>query len=302
MKYRHSFHAGNFADVHKHVALLALVHALQRKDKGFLFLDTHAGAGSYPLDQAATRHGAEARGGITALAAGSQPAAPELRDYLGAVASWREKTRSSHAYPGSPALAALTLRPQDRGLCCEQLPPECRALENALGAYRNMRVACDDGYRCLAASLPSQERRALVLIDPPYESASEEIEQALAAIQAALGRMSNTVIALWYPIKDEPWLTRWQQQLVHELSAPATALELWLYPRDAGVALNGSGLIIVNPPYQIEQRAAQWQAELLTLLSHATTSAAAGGALSSGTGAGSAVRTLVAERSVRHAG
>lgn len=301
MKYRHSFHAGNFADVHKHVALLALLHALQRKDKGFLYLDTHAGAGSYDLSALATRHGAEARGGITALTAGAEPAAPELRNYLHVVASWREQTDDTHAYPGSPALAALTLRSQDRGLCCEQLPAECRALEHSLGAFRNMQVACDDGYRRLQASLPSRERRALVLIDPPYESANEEIEQALAAIQAALARMSNTVIALWYPLKNERWLTRWQQQ-VHKLSAPATALELWLYPRDAAVALNGSGLLIINPPYQTEPRAKRWQPELLGLLSAAATSAGADGAASSGAGTGSAVRTLVAERALRRAG
>ncbi len=301
MKYRHGFHAGNFADVHKHVALLALLHALQRKAKGFLYLDTHAGAGSYDLADLSTRHGAEARGGVTAFTAGPEPAAPELREYLRALAGWRDRPGNAHAYPGSAALAALTLRSQDRGLCCECLPAECRALEHSLGAFRGMRIACDDGYRRLAASLPSHERRALVLIDPPYESAAAEIEQALAAIQAALGRMSNTVIALWYPIKDEDWLQRWQERVVRELAAPASALELWLHPRDAGVALNGSGLLIVNPPYQIEQRAGEWQRELLGRLSRAPGSGDAGGPGGSA-GTGTRVRTLVAERAVRHAG
>jgi 23S rRNA (adenine2030-N6)-methyltransferase len=304
VKYRHSFHAGNFADVHKHVTLLALLQALQRKDKGFLYLDTHAGAGAYDLAEPSTRHGAEARGGITALAAAPAPATPELREYLRAVATWRGRLGNAHAYPGSAALAALTLRPQDRGLCCEWLPAECRALEHSLGVFRSVRVVCDDGYRTLAASLPCVERRALVLIDPPYESASEEIERALAAIGAALARMSNTVIALWYPIKDEDWLERWQQRAVRELPAPASTLELWLYPRDAGVALNGSGLLIVNPPYRIAQRAEEWQRELLGLLARATVGTGAGPGATAGAGAtaGSTVRTLIAEGATRHVG
>jgi 23S rRNA (adenine2030-N6)-methyltransferase len=290
VKYRHGFHAGNFADVHKHVALLALLHALQRKEKGFLYLDTHAGAGRYDLAAAATRHGAEARGGITALAAAAAPAAPELREYLQAVTAWRASPDHAHSYPGSATLAARALRTQDRGLCCELLSPECRALGQALAAFPNMRVACDDGYARLAANLPSRERRALVLMDPPYESAGAEIEQALAAMHAALGRMANAVIALWYPIKDERWLESWQQRAARELPAPVSTLELWLYPRDAGVALNGSGLLIVNPPYRIAARAEEWQRELL-------------GALDTGSGAaGCSVRTLAGERPLRHAG
>ncbi len=314
MKYRHSYHAGNFADVHKHVALLALLHALQRKHKGFLYLDTHAGAGCYELADPSSRHGAEARGGITALAAAPEPAAPELREYLRAVTAWRAASGRPHAYPGSAALAAQALRAQDHALCCELLPAECRALGQALDAFRNVRVACDDGYRRLAASLPSRERRALVLIDPPYESATAEIEQALQAIHAALGRMANTVIALWYPIKDEGWLQSWQQHLVRELDAPASALELWVYPRDAGVALNGSGLLVVNPPYQTGERAGEWQRELLELLlrtadrnerdRHAigSSSGSLGNGSSIAYGAGTAVRTLVAERQTQRAG
>ncbi|HTW75374.1 MAG TPA: 23S rRNA (adenine(2030)-N(6))-methyltransferase RlmJ, partial [Steroidobacteraceae bacterium] len=307
MKYHHSFHAGNFADVHKHVALLALLRALQRKNKGFLYLETHAGAGAYDLVDPSTHQGAEARGGISALTAAAEPAAAELREYLAAVAAWRAAAGQPRGYPGSAVLAAQSLRAQDRCVCCELQSAEHRALRQSLRGFHRVRTACEDGYRRLAASLPARERRALVLIDPPYESAAAEIEQALAAVHAALERMANTVIALWYPLKDERWLTAWQRRVERELGAPAAALELWLYPRDGRVALNGSGLLIVNPPYQIEQRARYWQHELLERLQPGDRdgergSAARGTGFGASPGAGSAVRTLVAERPVRHAG
>ncbi|HEY6452599.1 MAG TPA: 23S rRNA (adenine(2030)-N(6))-methyltransferase RlmJ [Steroidobacteraceae bacterium] len=267
MKYRHSFHAGNFADVHKHVALGALLRALQRKDKGFFYLDTHAGAGRYDLAGPDSHHGAEARHGVTALmAAAAQLEAEELHAYCEAVTALRAGLDSAHACPGSPWLAAQLLRPQDRGLCCEMLPAECRALERALGGLRRMHVECGDGYEQLRAALPPRERRCLVLIDPPYEDPDAELERALQAIHLILERMSNAVVALWYPVKDERTLVPWLARVERELRAPSISLELWIYPRDSRVGLNGSGLLLVNPPYQFEARAALWQEELRRVL------------------------------------
>src|SRR5579864_6269131 len=122
MKYRHSYHAGNFADVHKHVALLALLQSMQRKDKGFVYLDTHAGAGRYDLGGADTHHGAEAKHGVSTLlsaAAGLQ--AQQLKTYLTAIGAMRLAFNHPQLYPGSPWLAAQVLRPQDRGICWELL-------------------------------------------------------------------------------------------------------------------------------------------------------------------------------------
>ncbi|MGA2024970.1 MAG: 23S rRNA (adenine(2030)-N(6))-methyltransferase RlmJ [Steroidobacteraceae bacterium] len=267
MKYRHSFHAGNFADVHKHVALCALLEALQRKDKGFFYLDTHAGAGRYDLSGPDTHRGAEARSGVTALLTAA-PAlqCPELQAYCQAVTALRESLDSPHVYPGSPWLAANMLRPQDRGLCCELVPAECRALERALGGLRRMRVECVDGYEQLRAVLPPRERRCLILIDPPYESPGAELDRALQGIELVLERTANAVVALWYPIKDERTLVPWLARVERQLLAPTLSLELWLYPRDSRVGLNGSGLLLVNPPYQFDERAALWQEELLGVL------------------------------------
>jgi len=287
VKYRHRFHAGNFADVHKHVALLALLQALQRKNKGLLYVDTHAGAGVYELAGPDPHRGAEARHGITLLLSRPEPQSQELRDYRLAVLRWRAEHARPRTYPGSAPLAAQALRSQDRALCCERQPQECRALRSCLAGAHRVRVECSDGYAQLAACLPPPERRALVLIDPPYEDPSEEIELALSAIGAALHRLANGVIALWYPLKDERWLARWQQSLTHRIGAPTLCLELWLYRRDARVALNGSGLMIINPPYRFDAHAALWQQELV-------------GLLDAGQHGGSAVRALVGENA-RHA-
>ncbi len=263
MKYRHSFHAGNFADVHKHVALLALLRAMQRKDKGFLYIDTHGGAGAYHLPPAAQqRH--EARQGVGLLAAAA-PECAELRDYRQAIERWQQRSGDRHSYPGSPALVCQALRPQDRAVCCELLPSECRALERHLGGFRRVVVECGDGYQALQSRLPSLERRSLILIDPPYEQPQSESDRARAAMQTIQARQSNAVVMLWYPIKNEPaGASSWP--IEGEGSRAQLRLELWVYPRDARIGLNGSGLLIINPPYRYGEQARNWQAELSHLL------------------------------------
>jgi 23S rRNA (adenine2030-N6)-methyltransferase len=261
MKYRHSFHAGNFADVHKHVTLLSLIAALQRKDKGFLYLETHAGRGLYDLGSAETHQGAEARLGIGAVQEARCQHAQIIR-YLAALERVRAEGGSAAIYPGSPVLAALALRAQDRGLCCEIQAAEFRALERALKPYPRMSCECSDGYRSLRAHLPPLERRALVFIDPPYEQQLGELERALEAIGEILSRLANAVVALWYPIKDDRDLEPWLRRAGDTLTMPAVLCELWLHPRDARVGLNGSGLLIVNPPYRLDLEMQQWLPEL----------------------------------------
>jgi 23S rRNA (adenine2030-N6)-methyltransferase len=257
MKYRHSFHAGNFADVHKHVTLLALIAALQRKDKGFLYLETHAGRGLYDLNSADTHQGAEARLGIGALLA-TPVDSPQISAYLDALERARGDSNAPGAYAGSPVLAALSLRAQDRGICCEIQAAECRALERALNIYPRMRCECVDGYQALGAHLPPPERRALVLIDPPYEEQADDLQRAGDGIVKALARLANGVVALWYPIKDDRDLAPWLARMAAQLPVPALVAELWLHPRDARVGLNGSGLLIANPPYQLDVEMAKW--------------------------------------------
>jgi 23S rRNA (adenine2030-N6)-methyltransferase len=257
VKYRHSFHAGNFADVHKHVALLALLRALQRKDKGFLYLETHAGRGVYDLDSADTRRSGELKQGFNLLR-NSLHACAEIADYQQCMSQLRTTLAPLNAYPGSPLIAASVLRAQDRGVAYESQPAECRALERALHRHRNAKAHCGDGWGACAAQLPPPERRALVLIDPPFEESHNDFTQLLNSATVALTRLANAVIAIWYPIKDDRELLPWLTQVAARIAAPVLASELWLYPRDSNVALNGSGLLIVNPPYQQDVRMEQW--------------------------------------------
>lgn len=264
MKYRHSYHAGNFADVHKHVTLLALLSALQRKDKGFLYLETHSGRGAYELSSGAP----EAEAGVGQLNITPDSAA-ELQNYSAAVNEYRTQHRNARAYPGSPLLAARQLRPQDRAVFVELLHPEARALEHALADTSRARVEPGDGFDRLRAWLPPPERRGLTLIDPPYEETGRDFERVSAAITEALRRFPTGVIAAWYPIKDERDVSAWQTSLVRGgLSCETLAAELWLYPRDSHVSLNGSGMLIVNPPYLLAERMRVWLPELQAQLAH----------------------------------
>jgi 23S rRNA (adenine2030-N6)-methyltransferase len=273
MQYRHSFHAGSFADVHKHVALLALLAALQRKDSGFLYLETHAGRGAYDLTRPRTEATRAAHSGLARLAA-SSPATPELRHYLAQLQLLRAHLNNANAYPGSPLLAAAQLRPQDRAVLLEIVPSEARALVRTLRGYERARVAEADGFERLRAYLPPRERRSLVLIDPPYE-AREDFESVAAACEEGLRRLRSAVIAAWYPIKDARTTSAWLARLASWIDCENTVSEWWLYPRDSRVSLNGSGLVILNPPYHFAARMHLWLAEL-----HAAFNSAGAGGVS----------------------
>lgn len=257
MKYRHSFHAGNFADIHKHVTLLALLAALQRKDKAFAYLETHAGRGAYEL----SHQSAEAVEGRGRFGEGAYQA-QELRDFATLIENFRSNRSQSRAYPGSPAIASLQLRQQDRGIVSEIVPAEVRMLERELEFNPRMRVERADGFERLRAWLPPAERRGLIFIDPPYEESRQDFERVTAAIVDALQRFSTGVYAAWYPIKDEREVRAWHDGFARAVSTETLISEMWLYPRDSKVALNGSGLLIVNPPYQLAERMEIWLPEL----------------------------------------
>jgi len=174
----------------------------------------------------------------------------------------RAHSGNNHDYPGSALLIAQALRSQDRAICYELQPPEERALARALTPYPRARAMCGDGLAAIEAQLPPPERRALVLIDPPYEDTAAELKAGLDAVQRILGRLANALIALWYPIKDERTLAPWLAEAEKIIAAPVLLSELWLHPRDSRVALNGSGLLVVNPPYQFDQAAREWLPEL----------------------------------------
>jgi 23S rRNA (adenine2030-N6)-methyltransferase len=273
MQYRHVFHAGNFADVHKHIALLQLIGALQKKAKGFLYLDTHAGEGLYDLGGADARQSAESEAGITRLesaAAGLAAGAthPAIRRYLDAIRQVRSATGHARLYPGSPLLAALALREVDSAICVESQAPIARALQRALDQLHTAvprRVLIGDGYHEVKAQLPPPSRRGLILIDPPYESADEERHLATALADGLL-RFETGTFAVWYPIKKRHDTDLWLGRVVRGITRPTLATEVCLHAADHGAGLNGSGMLVVNPPWQFDTDVRAWQLQLERLL------------------------------------
>ena len=277
LKYLHRFHAGNFADVHKHITLIAILDAMRRKDAGLLFIDTHAGSGRYELG-----HGelpAESNDGVEALLRTEPaPQADEIGRYLQLVGADRQ-THGAHSYPGSPLLASALLRPQDRAVFCDLEPEAVLALRRELAAAagapldeRYRRVQHADGFKELNAWLPPRERRGLLLIDPPFENAQQDFSSALAALESAQRKFATGVAMFWYPIKDDTLSGRFLRQVASVLTRPWLQIELWRFPRDNRVSLNGSGLMVVNPPYLLEERMREW----LPQLQHALAAAAGG--------------------------
>ncbi|MCC4587717.1 23S rRNA (adenine(2030)-N(6))-methyltransferase RlmJ [Xanthomonas sp. NCPPB 1067] len=273
MNYRHAFHAGNHADVLKHIALLALIDSLKRKDTPFFVLDTHAGRGRYQLGGEESRKTSEADAGVLRLMA--QPTLPDVVErYLRAVqadnlAPARPVTPGQKParptagiqldhYPGSPLLAAQALRAQDRMAFCELQADEAQALKSLFDKDSRVRVHAGDGYAAIRAFLPPRAGdikigRGLVLIDPPYEAQDAEYPQILHSVREALARWPQAICMVWYPIK----LRRSLQPFMRKAAAlPAKSVlvaELQVRPDDSPLRLTGSGLLIVNAPWQFDR-------------------------------------------------
>ncbi len=258
MNYRHAFHAGNYADVFKHALLVRLLRGLQRKEKGFLFLDTHAGRGRYDLSLAA--HG-DSRARDPEWPAGigrlweRADAPPEVQDYLEVVRAHDRRqgnlTAQPRFYPGSPRIARLVARPQDRLELWEKHPAECAALRDAFLGERRVTVREADGYGAMKACLPPAERRALVLVDPPFEDPGEW-PVLTRALEEGLERAPAATLAVWYPLTARARtdvLPEWLRQR----ETPSLCAELVVDP-DAP-RMTGCGIAVLNPPWKFEGEA-----------------------------------------------
>jgi 23S rRNA (adenine2030-N6)-methyltransferase len=268
VNYRHAFHAGNFADVHKHVVLLALLDRLKHKPKPLFYLDTHAGRGWYDLRAEDATRGGEWREGIARLASRTTTQSADLLRYLQATqAAGATPTR----YPGSPLLALAALRAGDRAVLVEQQPAEAQALKQSTLGHRNVAVIRGDGYAALKTYLPPRENRGLVLIDPPYEAESE-FEDAARALRFGLSRWPNGVFALWYPIKAGSQSRRLNAALQRSGLRKLLQLELTVRPSNSPLGLNGSGLVIANPPWKFDAEIAEALRHVHAALSEAGSS------------------------------
>jgi 23S rRNA (adenine2030-N6)-methyltransferase len=249
MNYQHIYHAGNFADIAKHVGLLYCLEALKRKDSAFFVMDSHSGTRRL---RPAGAGGAQIRGG---RARNSTPDRKKhrrcgLRDYFNAIRARKGKRLAR--YPGSPALIAAGLRAQDRALFVELKPAEARAAAREVESLGRVRTEIGDGYAALKAFLPPEERRGLVLIDPPYESL-DELKTMLRAFAEAYLRWPTGIYLIWYPIRSAA-----QRSMVHQrfeaLDIPKILYaDLAIHPDDAGVGLAGSGLMMINPPFGADE-------------------------------------------------
>jgi len=257
VNYRHAFHAGNFADVHKHLVLLALIERLKHKPKALFYLDTHAGRGWYDLRGEDAMRSGEWRDGIARLA-GAQPKSADFSRYLQAVKS---PGGAPTRYPGSPIVAINALRDIDRVVLVERQAAEAQALEQTAQAKRGVSVVCGDGYAALKTYLPPRENRGLVLIDPPYES-ERELADADQALRLGLSRWPNGVFVLWYPIKAGAQSQRLHAVLEASGLRKLLLLELSVRPADSPVALNGSGLVVANPPWRFDSEIGEALTEL----------------------------------------
>jgi 23S rRNA (adenine2030-N6)-methyltransferase len=290
MNYRHHFHAGNFADVVKHALVVALVRGMQRKPRGCLFLDTHAGRGGYDLTEAVTGdtlpRQPEYPDGIGRLW-GRSDLPPPLADYVALVRTFDQASermvrkglldsvaadRSGtvrpfpHFYPGSPWLLRLLARPQDRLVLYERHPEECEALRISLGREDRVSVHARDGYGAPAAALPPPEKRALVLIDPPFEDAGEGA-RIVGALRDGLRRSPAATYAIWYPLTVRAQVGALLASL-GELALPPTLQAETVVDPDSP-RIRGCGLLIVNPPWHFDRDVAPMMSYLAAVLGQA---------------------------------
>jgi 23S rRNA (adenine2030-N6)-methyltransferase len=252
LNYRHAFHAGNFGDVLKHVVLVGLLDKLAQKDKPFFFLDTHAGRGRYDLEGESARKSSEAKAGIhrLAAAAGLPPLAAR---YVELVHRFDPANAGAiRYYPGSPCLAALVMRPDDRAALCELAPREAGELRHEFGRDPRFAVHLRDGYESLRALLPPKERRGLVLIDPPYEAQEQELATVADALVTAQRRWPQGVFAAWYPIKRSAVTNAFLATLASRGVTRMLVAEMTVHPADSTIGLNGSGMVLLNPPWQLD--------------------------------------------------
>jgi 23S rRNA (adenine2030-N6)-methyltransferase len=249
VKYRHAFHAGNFADVTKHVALVAALMRLMEKDRPLFLLDTHAGRGRYDIGGP----GGEAACGIGRLAAtGGPPRHPALARYLELVGALNPDGRL-RSYPGSPLIEAALMRPGDRAAFCELQPGEAEQLRREFRGDARIGVHARDGFEALTALLPPREKRGLALIDPPYEETDADFSRVAAALAGAASRWPQGVLTAWYPIKQGAVAARLHRRLVDAGLTRLLVAELCVHPDDSRAGLNGSGLVTVNPPWRLEE-------------------------------------------------
>lgn len=251
MNYRHAYHAGNHADVVKHIVLARVLEHLKKKDKPFRVVDAHAGTGVYDLSGVEAGKTGDWQTGIGKLGAPFSPQVEALfKPYRNCIAALNPDG-AVNRYPGSPDIAARLMRGGDRMVANELHPADAQLLEDYAGSDGRIMVTCRDAEELVKGSLPPPERRGLVLIDPPYEVA-DETERALRILAQGLRRFATGVFVLWYPLKAGDAAATIAREAAALGVAGTLKVELRIREAFKGGGLAGSGLIVVNPPWTLD--------------------------------------------------
>ena len=250
MNYDHTYHAGGFSDVFKHLVLIALFEKLQKKDSALVYIDTHAAYPSTDLQSSPAQKTQEAQAGIRALR--GKNVSSLIEKYLALVEKHNVNLNAKNRYPGSAAIAALLKRPQDRLILNELMDKPYEALAKFFRRVSGIHCHQQDAYQALKAFLPPKEKRGIVLIDPPYEN-PREFTDLLEHIPAAVKRWPQGTYAIWYPIKDITFTEQFVKKLARRIDVPLMNFVLEVLPSDVKQRLSGTGMIIINPPWQIAQ-------------------------------------------------
>lgn len=258
LSYRHSFHAGNFADVLKHVTLIEMLEHLIRKEKPFEYIDTHAGAGCYDLRSDDAKNLQEYASGIGLLDVSDFP---ELARYFEVIQSVNQSSALG-MYPGSPAIAQFFLRPQDRAWLFELHPQDYDLLRHLMVDNRRAKVSCENGFTGLKALLPPGSRRALVLVDPSYEIKSD-YELVVENIVSSYKKFGNGVYAVWYPVVDRRRIDVMETRLLKSNIKNIQRFELGVAEDSDQRGMTASGMFVINPPWTLFDK----MSELLPRLS-----------------------------------
>jgi len=253
VNYRHAFHAGNFADVVKHIILTRILAYLMKKDAAFRVIDTHAGIGLYDLFGNEAERTGEWQDGIGRLIEATLPVpvADLIAPYLAAVRAQNSDGRLRY-YPGSPMITRHMLRSQDRLMALELHPSDAWALRKNFADDFQVRVTTLDGWAAMGTHLPPKEKRGLVLVDPPFEEKGEFTRMA-QSLEKAHARWPGGIYAYWYPIKEPREVDAYIKALKASGIAKILRIELTIDTPTTPARLHGTGMIVVNPPYVLEQ-------------------------------------------------
>jgi len=266
LSYKHLYHAGNFADVHKHAVLSLLLQALQQKPAAFCYAETHAGSARYDLQAAAAQLNREYSQGIAVILAATEVIA-EIQPYKHIVQRHNGTQAGLRYYPGSPAIAQDFLRAQDAMLLAELHPNEAPQLRAYFKADKRVAVHQRDGFEMLKALLPPKQTRGLVLIDPAYED-KQDYRRVLEALRLVRQRWAGGMAIVWYPILDAEATQRFRQSVQQTSLRDVLCCEIQVRPLQGPPGMKGSGLLIMNPPWGLDQqlqRLMPWLAQQLQI-------------------------------------